>query len=104
MMAIASDNPSVLNASEYIASNQELVASALLLADAIVSTLQNSVRVVVELKNLRSVSSSYFNVLLTSVAEQCGVASLRSRLLFKFSSTAQQEIFQRSFDAVLRSL
>jgi hypothetical protein len=80
------------------------VASACLLTVAIVATLKDRPGVTVDFGGMRSTSSSYFNTVLSGVAGQCGVDAIRAKVTYRFSSAAQQEIFRRSFDAVLRDL
>jgi hypothetical protein len=102
-MPVATNNQTVLHAVDYIDPSQGLVASAKLLAKAVNQALATHTNVVVELADLRSVSSSYFNMLLLAVADTSGNDAIKSRLSLKFSSDAQRQIFRRSFDAVLRS-
>jgi hypothetical protein len=103
-MSVFADDSPVLSASSYIDPTQGLVASAVLLSEAVVAALGNTARVTVDLAGLRSLSSSFFNTLLLGVASRFGTEAIRNRLLFRFSSVAQQEIFKRSYTAVLRNL
>jgi len=97
------EKTTVLDASNYIDPKDSVVASAVMLADAVVDALVTREAVIVDLRGLRSVSSSYFNMLLSCVARRSGIEAVRTRLGFEFSSMAQKSIFDRSFDAVLRS-
>jgi hypothetical protein len=103
-VTISSNNSPVLKASSYIDTNQELVASASLLAEAVIAAFRDTPTVTVDLAGLRSVSSSYFNTLLLDVADRYGIDAIRTRLLFRFSSAAQHEIFQRSYIAALKDV
>lgn len=100
---IATCDTTVLDASTYIDPTGGVVSSANLLAAAVISALDENEAVTVQLIGLRSVTSSYFNMILSLVAERHGVDAIRNRLTFQFSSPAQRVIFQRSYDAVLRS-
>jgi hypothetical protein len=102
-VSILSNNFAVIRAPDFIDANQELVASGFLLAKAVTELMAKGQNVTVDLAGLRSVSSSYFNTVLSAVADQCGIEAVRTRLLFLFPSRAQHEIFKRSFDAVLRN-
>src|SRR5271168_2313912 len=103
IMTVATNNQTVLRAADYIDANQGLVASAKLLAEAVNQALATHTNVAVDLADLRSVSSSYFNMLLLAVAETSGNDAIKSRLSLKFSTNAQEQIFRRSLEAVLKS-
>lgn len=92
----------VIQAANYIDPADSVVKSATLLADAVIIDLQHGAAVTVDLGGIRSVSSSYFNTLLSRVADQCGVAAIRDRLLINCPSPAQKAIFDRSYQAVLK--
>ena len=81
-----------------------LVASAALLADAVIAALAHSARVDVSFVEMKSVSSSYFNMFLSQVGQRLGADTLQKRVTMHFSSDAQRTIFRRSFDAVLNNL
>jgi anti-anti-sigma regulatory factor len=102
-MTVVTNNQTELNASRYIDPQQELVASAKLLADAANDALARAPSVTIDLRGLRSVSSSYFNMLLSLVASTSGNDAIKSRLHFRFLSSAQEQIFKLSFEAVLKS-
>ena len=97
-------NSTVLQASNFIDPKGGLVSSAALLADAVNAQLAQSDFVVVDLDGLRSVSSSYFNTLLSKVAENWGADAIQGRISFRFSSSAQRVIYDRSYRAVLNRL
>lgn len=91
----------VYQAANYIDPAGGVVASACLLADAVIADLQHGATVDVDLSGLRSVSSSYFNTLLSRVVDRCGTGAIQHRLSLRFSSQAQRAIFDRSYQAVL---
>jgi hypothetical protein len=102
-MSVAINHQPLLNATHFIDPQQGLVDSAKLLADATIDALSTNANATIDFTGFRSVSSSYFNMLLSRVAETCGNDAIRSRLTFRFLSAAQENIFKRSFDAVLKS-
>lgn len=95
---------SMLHATDYIDPANGFVASAALLADAVIAALDHSAGVDVSFAGMKSVSSSYFNMFLSQVGQRLGVDSLQKRIALHFSSDAQRTIFRRSFDAVLNNL
>ena len=95
------DKSIVYQATNYIDPAGSVVASASLLAEAIIIDLAHGASVEVDLSGLRSVSSSYFNTLLSRVADRCGIGAIQDRLALRFSSHAQRAIFDRSYQAVL---
>jgi hypothetical protein len=96
------DHPIVIQATDYIDPADSVVKSAALLADAVVVDLQRGGAVTIDLSGIRSLSSSYFNTLLSRVADQCGVEAIRDRLQINCPSPAQKAIFDRSYQAVLK--
>lgn len=94
----------MLNAIDYIDPENGLVASAALLADAVIAALDHSARIDVSFVGMKSVSSSYFNMFLSQIGQRLGVEALQKRIVLHFSSDAQRAIFRRSFDAVLNNL
>jgi hypothetical protein len=101
-VSAVSDHPIVIQAANYIDPADSVVKSATLLADAVITDLHHGAAVTVDLAGIRSVSSSYFNTLLSRVADQCGVAAIRDRLLISCPWPAQKAIFDRSYQAVLK--
>ncbi|HET6250380.1 MAG TPA: hypothetical protein VFE47_22020 [Tepidisphaeraceae bacterium] len=97
-------NQTILEASKYIDPTGGLVASAVLLAETAIAQLDKVDMVVIDLVGLRSVSSSYFNTLLTQIAQKRGTTTLQHRVEMRFSAAAQKAIFDSSYRAVIQSL
>lgn len=77
-----------------------VVAGAEALAVGVLTALESSSVVHVDLQGLRGVPSSFFNVLLLAVAGRFGVGALGKRLVFRFDNDAQLRIYGRSLEAV----
>jgi len=92
----------VLNAAQYIRPDMGIVAGAQLLANAVNDALRENRSVVVDLTGMPSISLSYFHTLLLEVAGAWGNDAIKSRVSFKFRSEAQEQIFRRSLEAVLK--
>ena len=95
---------SVLDAHRYVDPKGSPVASARLLAEAVISALANGGVATVRLVELRAATSSYFNELLSILAHRLGADVLTNHLAFEFATAAQKAIFDRSYDAVVKSL
>jgi STAS-like domain of unknown function (DUF4325) len=102
-VTVALYNPPVLRASDYIDPSVSYVSNAIAFANVAIEAMSNSPQITVDFGGVRSVSSSFFNMLLSRIVEELGVDALRTRVSFRFSSTAQKVIFDRSFQAVLRA-
>ena len=90
------------NGSCFIDSQNRPVESARMLADAAVEAVRSGVLVTMDFRALPSVSSSYFNMLLSRIADECGTMPFsQNRIVFRFSSGAQKVIFDRSYLAVI---
>jgi hypothetical protein len=92
----------VFNAADYIDLTDRVVRSANRLADVVLPAICRGDSVTVDFAGLKSVSSSYFNTLLSRIATACGVEAINNRLNLRFSSAAQRDIYGRSLAAVLR--
>ena len=86
-------------ASDYVDPNGSVVKSGIMLADAAVKALEEHGCVRISLKGLKGASSSFFNVFLRRIEEECGLAEIGDHLLLEFGSKVQEMVFQRSFDS-----
>jgi hypothetical protein len=87
-------------AKDYTDSDGLIVRSGELLAHKVIELLQTGQRVTIQLQGLTGISSSYFNIFLRLVCEKFGLDGLNS-LQMKFVSRLQQQIYDRSFEAVV---
>ena len=85
-----------IQAIDFTVQDEKLVDSAERLAEAIIDSLEAHERVVVSLKGLRGVSSSYFNVILRNLVSSIDLAAVEERTEFQFDSLAQEMVYQRS--------
>jgi hypothetical protein len=92
----------VLNAAQYIRPEMRIVEGAQLLANAVNDALRENRSVAVDLSGMPSISLSYFHTLLLEVAGVWGNDAIKTRVSFRFRSQAQEQIFQRSLEAVLK--
>ncbi len=89
-------NEVAFQAADFTDPDENMVQSAERLASAILDKLADQEKVIVSLRGMRGVSSSYFNVLLRSVATSFGAAALKDRISFLFDSFAQELVYERS--------
>ncbi len=85
-----------IRALDFTVQDEKLVDSAERLAGAITDSLGEHDRVVVSLKGLRGVSSSYFNVILRNLVSSIDLVAVEERVKFQFDSLAQEMVYQRS--------
>ena len=100
MTATCTTSPLVIRGSSHI-DPSSLVRSAELVAVAVIDGLAQCDCVTVDLAGLKGLSSSYFNLILKTVAARYGPLAVQTRLHFKFASAAQNVTFDRSLQAVL---
>ena len=81
-----------------------IVASASLLADAVVRRLAEGNVVEIDLTTVRGLSSSYFNVLLQRVLPVTGIDHFADRIKLRYDSAAQELVFNRSFESARRGV
>ena len=86
-------------ATEHLDPDGSVVKSGIALADVTLRTLEQSGTVRISLKGLKGASSSYFNVFLRRIEEECGVAEIGRHIKLEFGSKVQEMVFQRSFDS-----
>jgi hypothetical protein len=86
-------------ASEHLDAEGSVVKSGMALADATLKALEESGAVEISLANLKGASSSYFNVFLRRIEEECGLAEIGKHIHLQFGSKIQEMVYNRSFDA-----
>lgn len=91
----------MVEAREFIDGSGGIVESAMRLADAILPRLKEGARVSVSMAGMHGVSSSYFNVLLKRVMDECGPDAVRRRVHLRFNTKAQEGLYWRSREALL---
>jgi hypothetical protein len=94
----------IIQARHFLDPEGRIVESAALLADEVVRQLASHNTVTVDLRELRGLSSSYFNVLLQRVSQVTTLAEFPTRVQLLFDSTAQQQVFNRSLDRANRTV
>lgn len=82
-------------AASSVATGEEVARRAL-------AALATERQVRVDFSGFRGGASSLYNSLLHELRKNLGAAGVRERVDFTFDTTAQQVIFERSRDAVLR--
>ena len=100
-MIASGSNHLTLQGSNYVDPSGGVVASAKLLANAVITAMADHDQVIIDLNGLRAISSSYFNLVLTQIVQAHGATALNSRVRFVFASSAQKSVFDRSLQAVL---
>ena len=91
-----------IEASQSRDPQDRIVASGLLLADEVVRRLTDHDVVEVNLKGLRGVTSSYYNVVLHRVLSILSMAEFARRVKFRFDSAAQEQVYNRSLESARR--
>jgi D-arabinose 1-dehydrogenase-like Zn-dependent alcohol dehydrogenase len=91
-----------INASEFIDERRAVVDCASLIAQEAVRELRAGANVVVSLRGVRGVSSSFFNVLLSAVAEVLQNDFSNQRFDVETETAAQKLILQRSLEAIIQ--
>ncbi|MCC6423353.1 MAG: hypothetical protein IT447_07715 [Phycisphaerales bacterium] len=89
---------------QFIEANGSIVASAELLAKEIVIQLTDHKVVMVDLSQMRGLSSSYFNVLLQRVGDAITLAEFPQRVRLQFDTAAQEQVFNRSLEYARRTV
>lgn len=99
---LQSPSSNVVRAIDCIDVEGSVVRSGLLLADAVLKSLEERGHVSVSFEGLKGASSSYFNVFLRRIEEGCGLAELGARIQVYFGSRIQKLVYDRSFEAISR--
>lgn len=97
-------SPIPIEAKRFVHPEGRIVDSAERLADEVVRQLATHDVVTIDLREMRGLSSSYFNVLLQRVIATTTYAELSRRVGFVFDSPAQQQTFKRSLDFASRTV
>jgi hypothetical protein len=92
-----------LTAIDYLDANGSVVQSGANLADAVLNLLRSGTPVLVNLADLRAVSSSYFNIFLQRVADAVGLSAIGSTIQLQFGTPLQKRVYDRSFAAVAQN-
>jgi hypothetical protein len=93
-----------LEATHFLDPDGSIIGSASLMGQAAWEKLQAGEDVRISLVGLKGLPSSYFNIVLLRLIEALGVDAVRHRVTFQFASAAQKQMFQRSYDAVAKSV
>lgn len=93
-----------IEAKGFVDPTGEIVASAARLADEVVRQLAVHEVVTVNLRQMRGLSSSYFNVLLQRVSGVTSISEFPRRVRFIFDTSAQEVVFKRSLDFASRTV
>jgi hypothetical protein len=91
-----------IEAHRFLDARQRIVASASLLADEVVRRLAEHDVLLIDLRGMRGVTSSYYNVLLQRVLSVLPMSDLPRRVRFCFDSAAQEQIYGRSLESATR--
>jgi len=92
----------VVVARDHFDPSGSVVHSGMMLAEAVLALIETGASVEVDLRDVRGVGSSYFNVFLRRVDEALGLAALHHYIRFRFASRIQEMVFERSLDAMKR--
>lgn len=99
MISDTDREPFEIAASDHLDPDGSVVKSGFMLADAAVKAIEEHGRVRISLKGLKGAPSSYFNVFLSRIEEQCGLAEIGDHVLLEFGSKVQEMVFRRSFES-----
>jgi hypothetical protein len=92
--------PSItLNSVDFIKPDRPVVESAELIAAEASRLLSSGASVILSVRGVRGVSSSFFNVILSAVAESLGNDFSESRFEVDTETATQRMVLQRSWDA-----
>lgn len=91
-----------VSARDHIDPDGSVVRSGMALAEAVLRELKSSASVEVSLEGLHGASSSYFNVFLRRIDEECGIAEMGEHIHVRFGSRVQEMVYNRSLESVSR--
>lgn len=94
----------VVRGLDHVDPGGSIVGSGLVLAEAIITAIDVSGRVEVDLTDIKGASSSYFNVLLLRLQEAGQLGALEKRVAFRFGSDIQDQVYRKSLAALQRKL
>ena len=95
-----------VRAADHLDPDGSIVASGERLADVVADRIDAggaSGVTSVSFDGMRGVPPTFFNVLLTRLADRCGLAAVSERVAFRFTSAVQEQVYRRSLAAVARS-
>jgi hypothetical protein len=92
----------LIRAKDQLDPNGSVVQSGMNLADAVLRSLGSARSVEVTLEELQGASSSYFNVFLRRIQENCGLDAFTAHVKLQFASDVQRRVFERSWDTLRR--
>jgi hypothetical protein len=95
------NNATVIVARDFVDEKLSVVESAGLVARRVVEALQSGESVVVSVRGLRGVSSSFFNVLLDAAEKALGSKLDNGQFTVETETTTQRTIYDRSYAAFL---
>jgi hypothetical protein len=94
----------IVEAKQFLDPDGGIVESAARLGDEVARRLRDHEVVTIELRDMRGLSSSYFNVLLQKVLPVTMPRDFARRVILHFDSPAQEEVFKRSLEFANRAL
>lgn len=86
----------------YVRDGSAVVDTATEIADVAAAALLRGSSVIVSLRGVRGISSSFFNVLLATVYAKCPQASAGDRFVIETETETQRQVLLRSVQAVQR--
>ena len=96
-------NVSTVQALDHVDPTGSVVGSGDELATKVIKILRDVGSARVSFSNMHFVSSSYFNIFVRRILEECGAEGLDS-LVFEFASPLQEQLFDRSRAAAIRAV
>ena len=91
-----------IRAADFIHPDGLIVASGEMLARKVIEVLRTGEKVLIQLRGLPGISSSYFNVLLLMVQAEVGPDAL-DRLQWDLVWPIQRQIYERSLEAARKA-
>lgn len=92
--------PRRINTRDYVDGSQSVVDSASQVADEVSRRLNNGQNVVLSVRGVRGVSSTFFNVILNAVAQVLGTGFASDRFSVETDTETQEMIYRRSLEAL----
>jgi hypothetical protein len=100
---MSSDSATVI-AKQFLHPRGRIVDSAARLADEVTRQLESHETISIDLRGMRGLSSSYFNLLLQRVMSVTTPDAFSQRVTFLFDSAAQEQVYQRCLDFARRTV
>lgn len=92
-----------IEALSLIQPDRSIVENAEILANHVLQSLASTHKVCVSMAGVRGVSSSYFNLLLRRLVNAFDVDVVQDRVMFRFDSPVQEQVFRRSLEAIKKA-